>query len=133
LHRFHQTKKSAAVLKDGIIDSYAPPFIGKTGKWSTDNRVAFIDGYAGPGRYEDDEEGSGAMLLRHARKHAPMPQKVKLHFVEEHAETVLVRAVRRRRHPAGHPTLVIAPRIPGFDDVPDQGRRSSDLRFVFWH
>lgn len=88
MRKFHQTKKSAAVLKHGIIDSYAPPFIGKTGSRSIDNRVAFIDGYAGPGRYDDNEEGSGAMLLRHARKHAPMPRKVECHFVEEDADTI---------------------------------------------
>ena len=85
---FHKSKKSAAVLKHAIIDSYAPPFIGKTGKRSTDNRVAFIDGYAGPGRYGDGSEGSGAMLLRHARKHAPLPRNVELHFVEDDAKTV---------------------------------------------
>lgn len=88
MNNFHKTKKSAAVLKHGIIDSYAPPFIGKTGKWSANNRVAFIDGYAGPGRYDDDEEGSGAMLLRHAHKHAPMPRNVELHFVEQDPDTV---------------------------------------------
>ncbi|AIY15956.1 three-Cys-motif partner protein TcmP [Pimelobacter simplex] len=88
MHKFHKTKKSAAVLKHGIIDSYAPPFIGKTGSRSLDNRVAFIDGYAGPGRYGTDEEGSGAMLLRHAKQYAPLPRKVECHFVEEDPETV---------------------------------------------
>lgn len=86
--KFHKSKKSAAVLKHAIIDSYAPPFIGKTGKWSTNNRVAFIDGYAGPGRYDDGSEGSGAMLLRHAHKHAPLPRNVELHFVEDDKKTV---------------------------------------------
>lgn len=86
--KFHKSKKSAAVLKHAIIDSYAPPFIGKTGKWAADNRVAFIDGYAGPGRYDDGSEGSGAMLMRHARKHAPLPRNVELHFVEDDATTV---------------------------------------------
>lgn len=88
MRKFHQTKKSAAVLKHGIIDSYAPAFIGKTGSRSVDNRVAFIDGYAGPGRYEDDEEGSGAMLLRHAKAHASLPRRVECHFVEQDADTV---------------------------------------------
>ncbi|MCW2738886.1 three-Cys-motif partner protein TcmP [Nocardioides sp.] len=85
---FHKTKKSAAVLKHGIIDSYAPPFIGKTGSRSKGNRVAFIDGYAGPGRYSSEEEGSGAMLLRHAKAHAGMPRTVECHFVEEDADTI---------------------------------------------
>ena len=85
---FHKTKKSAAVLKHAIIDQYASPFASKTGKWSIDNRVAFIDGYAGPGRYEDGEEGSGAMLLRKAHELAVYPRKLELHFVEDNADTV---------------------------------------------
>lgn len=88
MQNFHQTKKPAAVLKHKIMNSYAPPFIGKTGSRSVNNRVAFIDGYAGPGRYEDDEEGSGAMLLRHAKKYAPMPRNVELHFVEDDPDTI---------------------------------------------
>lgn len=81
--KFHKSKKSAAVLKHAIIDSYAGPFIGKTGKWSADHRVAFIDGYAGPGRYEDDAEGSGAMLIRHGKKSLSMSRNVELYFVED--------------------------------------------------
>ncbi len=88
LNQFHKTKKSAAVLKHAIIDQYATPFASKTGSRSIDNRVAFIDGYAGPGRYEDDEEGSGAMLLRKAHELAKLPRKLELHFVEDDAKTV---------------------------------------------
>jgi len=83
LNQFHETRKSAAVLKHAIIDQYATPFASKTGSTSLDHRVAFIDGYAGPGRYEDGEEGSGAMLLRKAREVAPFPRRVECHFVEE--------------------------------------------------
>lgn len=86
--KFHESKKSAAVLKHAIIDSYAPVFIGKTGSRSVDNRVSFIDGYAGPGRYDDGEEGSGAMLIRHAHKYADMPRTVELHFVESDPDTL---------------------------------------------
>jgi hypothetical protein len=88
LSKFHETKKSAAVLKHGIIDAYASPFAGKTGKWAADNRVAFIDGYAGPGRYGDAEEGSGAMLLRKAHELAGLPRNLELHFVEADPATV---------------------------------------------
>ena len=89
-NKFHKSKKSAAVLKHAIINSYATPFGSKTGSTSKDNRVAFIDGYAGPGRYEDGSEGSGAMLLRKAKELAAMarPRKVELHFVEDDEETV---------------------------------------------
>lgn len=88
--KFHKSKKSAAVLKHAIINSYATPFASKTGSTSKDNRVAFIDGYAGPGRYDDDSEGSGAMLLRKAKELAAIirPRKVELHFVEDAADTV---------------------------------------------
>lgn len=90
MSNFHKTKKSAAVLKHAIIDSYATPFASKTGSTSNDNRVAFIDGYAGPGRYADGAEGSGAMLLRKAHELAAMsrPRQVECHFVEDDPKTV---------------------------------------------
>lgn len=89
ISKFHKSKKSAAVLKHAIINSYATPFASKTGSTSKDNRVSFIDGYAGPGRYEDGSEGSGAMLLRKAKELAAMsrPRNVELHFVEDDEET----------------------------------------------
>jgi three-Cys-motif partner protein len=86
VNNFHKTKKSAAVLKHAIINQYATPFASKTGSTSLNNRVAFIDGYAGPGRYENGEEGSGAMLLRKAKELAKLPRQVECHFVEEDPE-----------------------------------------------
>jgi three-Cys-motif partner protein len=87
---FHKSKKSAAVLKHAIINSYATPFASKTGSTSKDNRVAFIDGYAGPGRYDDGSEGSGALLLRKAKELAALsrPRQVECHFVENDGESV---------------------------------------------
>lgn len=49
--------------------------------------MAFIDGYAGPGRYEDGTEGSGAMLLRKAKELATLNRNVECHFVENDTET----------------------------------------------
>ena len=86
VNNFHKTKKSAAVLKHAIINQYATPFASKTGSTSLNNRVAFIDGYAGRGRYENGEEGSGAMLLRKAKEMANFPRRVECHFVEEDPE-----------------------------------------------
>lgn len=88
--KFHKSRKSAAVLKHAIINQYATPFASKTGSTSVDNRVAFIDGYAGPGRYDDGAEGSGAMLLRKAHELAAMssPRQVELHLVEQDPATV---------------------------------------------
>lgn len=88
--KFHEVKKSAAVLKHAVINSYATPFASKTGSRSKENRVAFIDGYAGPGRYENGAEGSGAMLLRKANELATFksPRTVECHFVEDDKKTV---------------------------------------------
>lgn len=88
--KFHKSRQSAAVLKHAIINQYVTPFASKTGSTSPDNRVAFIDGYAGPGRYDDKSEGSGAMLLRKAHELAAMKssRKMELHFVEQEPETV---------------------------------------------
>ena len=90
ISNFHNNKQAAAVLKHAIINSYATPFASKTGSTSKDNRVAFIDGYAGPGRYEDGAEGSGAMLLRKAKELAAFrsPRQVECHFVEDDPKTV---------------------------------------------
>lgn len=86
---FHKSKKSAAVLKHAIIDSYATPFASKTGSTSKNNRVAFIDGYAGPGKYADGSEGSGALLLKTAKALAATQnsRKVECHFVENDSDT----------------------------------------------
>lgn len=62
------------MLKHAVIDQYATPFASKTGSTSAGARVAFIDGYAGPGRYDDGAEGSGAMLLRKAHE---LPQSTR--------------------------------------------------------
>ena len=51
--KFHEAKQAAAVLKHAVLDRYVTPFASKTGSTSKDGRVAFIDGYAGPGRYAD--------------------------------------------------------------------------------
>lgn len=76
------------MLKHAVINSYVTPFASKTGSTSKGNRVAFIDGYAGPGRYEDGTEGSGAMLLRKANELTALNRKVECHFVENDPATV---------------------------------------------
>lgn len=88
--KFHKSKQSAAVLKHALLDSYVTPFASKTGSRSEDNRVGLIDGYAGPGRYANGDEGSGSLLLRKAKELAEMnsPRQVECHFVEDDEETV---------------------------------------------
>ncbi|WP_418277526.1 three-Cys-motif partner protein TcmP [Isoptericola jiangsuensis] len=87
MNAFHEAKKPAAVLKHAILDQYVTPFASKTGSTSPGGRVAFIDGYAGPGYYEDGSEGSAAMLIRkaHELKAMQRPRRAELHFVEQDA------------------------------------------------
>lgn len=60
---FFEEPKPAAVLKHGILSRYLRPFVQKTGKTSKGGRVAYIDGYAGPGVYEDGSAGSPTVAV----------------------------------------------------------------------
>ena len=84
--KFFEGKKAAAFLKHAILDAYVDPFTMKTGKWSKDHRVAFLDGYAGEGRYGDGGEGSPALLIRKAKAVADKRQ-LECAFVEADEET----------------------------------------------
>ncbi len=59
---FFDGKAEAARLKHLILRKYLPPFISKVGYTATYGRVVIVDGYAGPGRYEDGSEGSPLIL-----------------------------------------------------------------------
>lgn len=83
---FFNEKRAAAVFKHAILNQYVTPFTMKTGSTSTDHRVAFIDGYAGEGRYDDGAEGSPALLLAKAKELAPK-RRLEVHLVEEDAPT----------------------------------------------
>jgi len=63
---FFDSKAEAARLKHLILRKYLPPFISKVGSTATDGRVVVVDGYAGPGRYEDGSEGSPLILSGYA-------------------------------------------------------------------
>lgn len=78
---FFNSKKAAAVLKHEILKGYVPPFVMKTGKFSRDNRVVIMDGFAGAGRYEDGGAGSPAIFAEAARK--TPSRKLECYFVEK--------------------------------------------------
>jgi three-Cys-motif partner protein len=64
---FFSEKRPAAVLKHGILSRYLPVFARKTGSRSYLGRVAYIDGYAGPGLYGDGSAGSPALAAQTAK------------------------------------------------------------------
>ncbi|MFD8154472.1 MULTISPECIES: three-Cys-motif partner protein TcmP [unclassified Streptomyces] len=78
---FFVSKKAAAVLKHAILDSYVVPFASKVGRYAPDSRVVYLDGYAGPGRYEDGTPGSPALILDSAARIAGFRQ-LDCYFVE---------------------------------------------------
>jgi three-Cys-motif partner protein len=63
---FFEAQRPAALLKHGILRRYLRPFVQKTGSTSRHGRVAYIDGYAGPGVYDDGSPGSPAVAVETA-------------------------------------------------------------------
>jgi three-Cys-motif partner protein len=66
-HPFFVSKKAAAVLKHELLHQYLVPFAAKVGQTARNNRVVYVDGYAGPGCYADETEGSPALVLKQAK------------------------------------------------------------------
>lgn len=57
-----------SVFKHTLLDKYVPQFAGMTGSRSTANRIVFLDGYAGRGRYGDGTPGSAERIMRIAQQ-----------------------------------------------------------------
>lgn len=74
---FFGQRNAQAVLKHGILTRYAYYFAGRAGS-ATQGRVAFIDGYAGEGRYEDGNPGSPLLLASQANRALLFGRDVKL-------------------------------------------------------
>ncbi|WP_405922487.1 three-Cys-motif partner protein TcmP [Streptomyces sp. NBC_00122] len=79
---FFVSKKAAAVLKHAILDKYVVPFASKVGKYAPDARVVYLDGYAGPGRYDDGTPGSPALILESAAAISAF-RKLDCYFIEK--------------------------------------------------
>lgn len=85
---FFQRKQSAAVLKHGILTRYPPVFATMTGSTSTAGRVVYLDGYAGPGRYDPEAgesvgaPGSPLLAVQNARTVAQWSRDLHCVFIE---------------------------------------------------
>jgi three-Cys-motif partner protein len=79
---FFGQRNAQAVLKHGVLTRYAHYFAGRAGS-ATKGRVAFIDGYAGEGRYQDGSPGSPLLLASQATRAQMFGRDVKLAFVEQ--------------------------------------------------
>lgn len=78
---FFGQRNPQAVLKHGVLTRYAHYFAGRAGS-VTGGRVAFIDGYAGEGRYADENPGSPLLLATQAERAKTFGRSVRLAFVE---------------------------------------------------
>ncbi|MBE1466229.1 three-Cys-motif partner protein TcmP [Kibdelosporangium phytohabitans] len=88
---FFQKKQAAAVLKHGILTRYPPVFATMTGSTSTGGRVVYLDGYAGPGRYEPEpgeaigSPGSPLLAVQNASNVAKWSRDLHCIFIERDA------------------------------------------------
>lgn len=82
---FFGQRSAQAVLEHGLLTRYAHYFAGRAGA-ATQGRVAFIDGYAGEGRYQDGSLGSPLLLASQATRAQMFGREVKLAFVERDAD-----------------------------------------------
>jgi three-Cys-motif partner protein len=83
---FFRERRPAAVLKHGILRRYLRVFASKTGSTSPDGRVAFLDGYSGPGEYDDGTPGS-PMLAAETAQLLGQVRELEGHYVEADRET----------------------------------------------
>ena len=61
--RFFERPQAAAKLKHEILGGYLRPFVQKVGSTAPGKTVAYLDGYAGPGQYDDATPGSPAIAV----------------------------------------------------------------------
>lgn len=106
-HFFGQ-QSPQAVLKHGILVRYAHYFAGPAGR-AAGGRVAFIDGYAGEGRYEDGTHGSPLLIASQQEPLAEIGRSAKLIFIEPDDKR------RKKLESSLHDEGVTAARIIGAD------------------
>ncbi len=69
--------------KHEILKRYLEAWIPIFGYSGTSPRLFYIDGFAGPGKYSDGEDGSPIVALRSALSHATkLKSRIDFHFVE---------------------------------------------------
>jgi three-Cys-motif partner protein len=96
---FFREHRPAAVLKHGILRRYLRVFASKTGSTARDHRVAYLDGYSGPGEYQDGTPGSPMLAADTARILGDM-RDVEGFYVEKEAQEYqqLCEALARTEH-----------------------------------
>jgi three-Cys-motif partner protein len=78
--KFFKARQDAAFVKHTILGDYLVPYVTKAG--SRTRRVVYVDGYAGPGVYEDETPGSPAIAMETAQK-LKSTRQFRGHFIEQ--------------------------------------------------
>lgn len=65
---FFAGKRPWSVIKDQVLRSYMPPYLNKVK--SLQKPILLIDGFAGPGVFDDHSPGSPLVMCQAAEKHA---------------------------------------------------------------
>ncbi len=65
---FFEGKRSWSVIKDQVLSSYMSPYLAKVK--SLKKRILLIDGFAGPGAFENGAPGSPLIMCQAAEKYA---------------------------------------------------------------
>jgi three-Cys-motif partner protein len=78
---FFAERRAAAAFKHGILKRYPVVFASKAGS-VTAGRVAFLDGYAGQGQYDDGSPGSPLLFVQAAQSLQSLRQVIGI-FVEQ--------------------------------------------------
>lgn len=86
--KFFAGKQPAAVLKHELLSRYLRVYVQKTGSTSKDKRVAYVDGYAGPGTYDDGSEGSPAVAVQTAAAVRGANDRIDGYFIEKESSSV---------------------------------------------
>lgn len=60
-------RQAAAAFKHGILRRLPAAFATRTGAWSAGRRVVFLDGYPGPGQFDDGTPGCPLLMAADAR------------------------------------------------------------------
>ncbi|MDD4972682.1 MAG: hypothetical protein PHT07_24900 [Paludibacter sp.] len=64
---FFKVKNPWSKIKDQILEKYLPPYLNKISKLG--NRIVIVDGFAGPGIFDDGSIGSPKMICDISKKH----------------------------------------------------------------
>ncbi len=77
---FFEKKREWSLRKDQILDHYLQPYLAKTTRLRPP--ILLVDGFAGPGRFEDGEPGSPLIMCKHATAVAAGGKSIRVLCIE---------------------------------------------------